>query len=50
MNIRIISPAGKIDPEVVARGVETLCRWGHDVEVAPHALTQYGRYTGRTHL
>jgi muramoyltetrapeptide carboxypeptidase len=44
MNIRIISPAGKIDPEVVARGVETLCRWGHDVEVAPHALTQYGRY------
>jgi muramoyltetrapeptide carboxypeptidase len=44
MNIRIISPAGKVDPDVVRRGVETLQAWGHTVTLAPHALTEYGRY------
>lgn len=44
MNIRIISPAGKVDPDVVRRGAETLQAWGHTVSIASHALTEYGRY------
>ncbi len=44
MNIRILSPAGHVATDVVSGGVETLRSWGHHVTVAPHALTQYGRY------
>lgn len=45
-NIRVISPAGSIDPAVLEGGVRTLAAWGHHVTVAPHAAGRYGRYAG----
>lgn len=44
MKIRIISPAGHIDPTLVDQGAHTLRQWGFDVDCATHAKSQYGRY------
>lgn len=44
MKIKIISPAGDIAPEIVYKAVQTLTAWGHEAEIAPHALDKYGRY------
>lgn len=44
MKIKIISPAGNIAPDIVHEAVRTLGTWGHEAEIAPHALGSYGRY------
>ncbi len=46
MKIRIISPAGYIAQDIVYRAARTLKDWGHEAEIAPHALDRYGRYAG----
>lgn len=46
MKIRIISPAGHCAPEVIDKGVETLCSWGHNVTLSKHAKDKYGRFAG----
>ena len=42
----IVSPAGKIDPLLVDKAAAVLCEWGLQVEVAPNALCQTGRFSG----
>ena len=44
--VRIISPAGKAEPEYVKRATEVLRSWGLNVDVAPHALSESGRFSG----
>jgi len=46
MKIKIISPAGCIDPDIVYKASRTLMAWGHEAEIASHALDKYGRYAG----
>lgn len=46
MRIRIVSPAGHCDENVIDAGVETLRRWGHSVTFGDHAKGSYGRYSG----
>ena len=46
MKIRIISPAGHIDQQLIATGADTLRSWGMDVDFSLHAKGQYGRYAG----
>lgn len=46
MNIRIVSPAGKIASEIVEKGAATLRSWGHNISVSPHANGEYGRFAG----
>lgn len=46
MKISVVSPAGSIKAKVVEGGVNTLRSWGHQVQVAPHALESYGRFAG----
>lgn len=48
MNIRIISPAGAIDPAYIDNAAERLLSWGHQVSVAPHAKDRFGRFAGTT--
>lgn len=42
----IISPAGAIDSKCVHRARAVLHSWGLDVSIAPHALTEVGRFSG----
>ena len=44
--IKIVSPAGKIEKEVVFKAVETLTSLGYNVEIAENALSEYGRFSG----
>lgn len=46
MNIRIVSPAGFCDSEVIDAGVSTLKSWGHNVTVGRFAKGKYGRFAG----
>lgn len=40
--IRLISPAGPANPDLVEVGIELLESWGLDVQLADHALDEYG--------
>lgn len=44
--IAICSPAGKIDPKKVEGAVEQLKKMGWEPVVMPHALGEYGSYSG----
>jgi len=44
--VRVVSPAGPVEPASVARGVEILTGWGLAVEVAPHAFDRAGYLAG----
>lgn len=46
MKIAIVSPASKIKPEYVEGAVDTIREWGAEVIVMPHALGEYGSYSG----
>ncbi len=46
MNIRIISPASAIDPQVMERGIQTLQAFGHEVSVGAHARGNIGMFSG----
>ena len=46
MLFRSVSPAGKIEKEVVFKAVETLTSLGYNVEIAENALSEYGRFSG----
>ncbi len=46
MNIRIISPASAIDPQVLQRGVDTLHGFGHEVFLGAHAGGNIGMFSG----
>lgn len=42
----ILSPAGKIDAELVEKAVALLSEWGLEVEVSENALCRTGRFSG----
>ena len=42
----ILSPAGKIDPQIVLKAAEVLISWGLIVEISKYALSQNGRFSG----
>ncbi|MDE5684886.1 MAG: LD-carboxypeptidase, partial [Muribaculaceae bacterium] len=44
--IAICSPAGRIDPKKVDGAVRELARQGWEPVVMPHALGEYGSYSG----
>lgn len=44
--IAICSPAGKIKPEIVHAAARVLSDEGYRVEIMPHALGEYGQYSG----
>lgn len=44
--VRLVSPAGVIDANLVDGAVECLQRWGLDVRVGTHACTRDGRFSG----
>lgn len=46
MKVAIVSPASKIKPEYVEGAVETLREWGVEGVVMPHALGEFGSYSG----
>ncbi len=46
MNIRIISPASAIDPQVMERGIQTLQAFGHEVSLGAHARGNIGMFSG----
>lgn len=48
--IRIISPAGSIDASFISGAADKLQSLGFHVEIAPHALGQYGRFAARAAL
>lgn len=43
-HIRIISPSGAIDPELIEGAAQRLLSWGYHVSVAPHATQRWGRF------
>lgn len=45
-SILIISPSGTINPDYVEGAAKRLRSWGYKVTVAPHALGEYGRFSG----
>ncbi len=46
MNIRIISPASAVDPQVMDRGIEILQAFGHKVTLGTHARGNIGMFSG----
>ncbi len=42
----ILSPAGKIDAQLVTKAASILCDWGLGVEISENALCQTGRFSG----
>lgn len=44
--IAICSPAGKISPEIVSQAMDVLSRQGWEPVLMPHALGEYGSYSG----
>lgn len=42
--VRIISPAGKVNPALVHAGAEIIRSWGLRVDIAPNALSEAGRF------
>ena len=45
-SIRIISPAGVLDAEIIQRAANRLQAEGFAVEIAPHATGRWGRFAG----
>ncbi|MEG1522336.1 MAG: LD-carboxypeptidase [Bacteroidales bacterium] len=45
--VMIVSPAGKVDSEIVYKAQQTLAGWGLDPIISAHALCDYGRFAGR---
>lgn len=44
--VRVVAPAGKPNPTLIARGVEILTSWGLTVEIAPHVYDVHGYLAG----
>lgn len=44
--IAICSPAGKIDPKIVNGAIEVLRGQGYEIKLMPHALGEYGSFSG----
>lgn len=44
--VRVVAPAGKPMPALIARGVEILESWGLVVQVAPHVFDEHGYLAG----
>ena len=44
--VRVVAPAGKPSPTLIARGIEILTSWGLTVETAPHVFDQHGYLAG----
>ncbi len=44
--VRVVAPAGKPTPALIARGVEILESWGLVVQVAPHVFDEHGYLAG----
>ena len=42
--VRIVSPAGAVDPAYVEGAMQTLCSWGLRAEASTHALGRFGRF------
>lgn len=45
-HIRILSPSGVINPELILGAQKRLASWGYQVSIGPHAMSQYGRFAG----
>lgn len=45
-SILIISPSGTINPDYIEGAAKRLRSWGYKVNVSPHALGEYGRFSG----
>ena len=45
--IRIISPAGALDAEIIQQATERLRAEGFNVALAPHACGRWGRFAAR---
>ena len=43
--IRIISPAGALDPQFIHGAADRLRAFGYEVEIAPHACGKWGRFS-----
>ena len=44
--IRIISPSGKIDKNVILDAAKVIEKWGFEVEISENAFAEHGRYAG----
>ena len=44
-HIRIISPAGVIEPNYVTKARDRLESWGFHVSLGTHVFDQYGRFS-----
>jgi muramoyltetrapeptide carboxypeptidase len=45
--VRVVAPAGKPTPALLARGIEILQSWGLVVQTAPHVFDDYGYLAGK---
>jgi muramoyltetrapeptide carboxypeptidase len=45
-HIRILSPSGVINPELILGAQKRLESWGYQVSLGQHAMSQYGRFAG----
>ena len=45
-HIRIISPSGAINPQLILRAQQRLQSWGYHVTIGQYAMQQYGRFAG----
>jgi muramoyltetrapeptide carboxypeptidase len=45
-HIRILSPSGVINPELILGAQKRLESWGYQVSIGQHAMRQYGRFAG----
>lgn len=45
-HIRILSPSGVINPELILGAQKRLESWGYQVSIGQHAMSQYGRFAG----
>ena len=45
-HIRILSPSGVINPELILGAQKRLASWGYQVSIGAHAMSQYGRFAG----
>ncbi len=43
-SIRIISPAGALDADIIQRAASHLCILGFTLDIAPHAMGRWGRF------
>ena len=45
-HIRIISPSGAINPQLILRAQQRLQSWGYHATIGQYAMQQYGRFAG----